>query len=76
MRVYETAELAMKFERAMDCETVQFQILSEDWRKACSRNLWLVGIKKFVEALALIDRMCARVVWCRLNTCVLHRKYS
>jgi hypothetical protein len=33
VRCYETAELAMKFERAMDCETVQFQILSEDWRK-------------------------------------------
>lgn len=33
VRCYETAELAMKFERAMDCEVVQFQILSEDWRK-------------------------------------------
>eukprot|EP00123_Amoebidium_parasiticum_P006757 comp17635_c0_seq1/m.17381 comp17635_c0_seq1/g.17381 ORF comp17635_c0_seq1/g.17381 comp17635_c0_seq1/m.17381 type:complete len:668 (-) comp17635_c0_seq1:63-2066(-) len=33
VRCYETAELAMKFERHMDSEVVQFQILSEDYRK-------------------------------------------
>lgn len=35
VRCYETAELSMKFERAMDSEVVQFQILGEDWRKVC-----------------------------------------
>ena len=32
-RVFELAEMSMKFDRHTDCETVQFQILSEDWRK-------------------------------------------
>jgi ribosome biogenesis protein ENP2 len=32
-RVYELAELGMKFERHTDCENVAFEILSEDWTK-------------------------------------------
>lgn len=32
-RVYDLSEMAMKFERHTDAETVTFQILSEDWKK-------------------------------------------
>lgn len=32
-RVYELAELGMKFERHTDCENVAMEILSEDWNK-------------------------------------------
>lgn len=33
VKVYELSELSMKFERHMDCETVQFEILSDDYSK-------------------------------------------
>lgn len=33
MRVYDLAQMSMKFERHTDCENVQFEILSEDWSK-------------------------------------------
>ena len=33
VKVYELSELSMKFERHMDCEVVQFQILSDDYSK-------------------------------------------
>ncbi|KNC82981.1 hypothetical protein SARC_04750 [Sphaeroforma arctica JP610] len=33
LKCFETAELGMKFERSLDCEIVQFQILSDDFRK-------------------------------------------
>ena len=33
VKVYELAELSMKFERHMDCEVVQFEVLSEDYSK-------------------------------------------
>ncbi|KAI8807870.1 WD40-repeat-containing domain protein [Cladochytrium replicatum] len=33
-RVYELAELAMKFDRHTDCENVTFEILSDDWTKS------------------------------------------
>lgn len=34
MRVYELADLAMKFDRHTDAENVQFEILSDDWTKS------------------------------------------
>ncbi|TPX34909.1 hypothetical protein SmJEL517_g02622 [Synchytrium microbalum] len=34
LRVYELADLAMKFERHSDAENVQFIVLSEDWTKS------------------------------------------
>ncbi|KAI8344326.1 WD40-repeat-containing domain protein [Chlamydoabsidia padenii] len=34
MRVYEFAEVSMKFERHTDAETVNFEILSDDWTKS------------------------------------------
>ena len=33
VKVYEVGELSMKFERHMDCEVVQFDILSDDYSK-------------------------------------------
>lgn len=33
MRVYDFAEMSLKFERHTDAENVQFQILSDDWTK-------------------------------------------
>ncbi|KAL0079672.1 WD40-repeat-containing domain protein [Phycomyces blakesleeanus] len=33
MRVFEFAEVSIKFERHMDAETVNFEILSDDWTK-------------------------------------------
>ena len=33
VKVYELAELSMKFERHMDCEVVQFEVLSDDYSK-------------------------------------------
>eukprot|EP01134_Creolimax_fragrantissima_P003100 CFRG3100T1 len=33
LKCFETAELGVKFERSLDCEVVQFQMLSEDFRK-------------------------------------------
>ena len=33
MRCWDLHELSMKWERYLDCEAVQFEILSEDWRK-------------------------------------------
>jgi len=33
VKVYELSELSMKFERHMDCEVVQFEILSDDYSK-------------------------------------------
>jgi len=33
VRCFEMSELSMKFERHMDCEVVQFQVLSDDWTK-------------------------------------------
>ncbi|CAO3627840.1 unnamed protein product [Cunninghamella echinulata] len=34
MRVYEFAEVSMKFERHTDAETINFEILSDDWTKS------------------------------------------
>ncbi|KAI8078671.1 WD40-repeat-containing domain protein [Halteromyces radiatus] len=34
MRVYEFAEVSMKFERHTDAETVNFELLSDDWTKS------------------------------------------
>jgi ribosome biogenesis protein ENP2 len=34
MRVFELADLALKFERHTDAENVQFHILSDDWTKS------------------------------------------
>jgi ribosome biogenesis protein ENP2 len=33
MRVFELSELTMKFKRHLDCEVIDFQILSEDYSK-------------------------------------------
>ena len=33
VKVYELSELSMKFERHMDCEVVQFDVLSDDYSK-------------------------------------------
>ncbi|KAI7874842.1 WD40 repeat-like protein, partial [Lichtheimia hyalospora FSU 10163] len=33
MRVYEYAEASMKFERHTDCESLKFEVLSDDWTK-------------------------------------------
>jgi hypothetical protein len=33
VKVYELSELSMKFERHMDCEVVQFEMLSDDYSK-------------------------------------------
>ncbi|KAI9024086.1 WD40-repeat-containing domain protein [Hyaloraphidium curvatum] len=34
MRVFELSELSMKFDRHTDCDTVQFELLSDDWTKS------------------------------------------
>jgi ribosome biogenesis protein ENP2 len=34
MRVFELSELSMKFDRHTECDTVQFELLSEDWTKS------------------------------------------
>ncbi|ORX45671.1 WD40 repeat-like protein [Hesseltinella vesiculosa] len=34
MRVYEFAEVSMKFERHTDAETINFELLSDDWTKS------------------------------------------
>ncbi|KAJ3205408.1 Nucleolar protein 10 [Dinochytrium kinnereticum] len=38
IRVFDLAELAMKFDRHVDCENVDFVILSEDWTKSVHLN--------------------------------------
>lgn len=32
-RVFDLSQMSMKFSRHTDCENVQFEFLSEDWRK-------------------------------------------
>lgn len=43
VKVYEVGQLALKFERHLDAEIVDFQLLSEDYSKAvflcCDRTL-------------------------------------
>ncbi len=33
MRCYDLSQLSMRFDRHMDSEAVQFQLLSDDWTK-------------------------------------------
>ncbi len=33
VRVFELAQMAMKFDRHTDCESVQMEIISDDWKK-------------------------------------------
>ncbi len=47
VKVYELSELSMKFERHMDCEVVQFEILSEDYSKMVFMQVWHLELAKF-----------------------------
>jgi ribosome biogenesis protein ENP2 len=46
MRCYDVSQLSMKFDRHLDAEIVDFQILSDDYSKAallCADRRWAAG---------------------------------